>query len=136
MSLKRFFVWFAETAAEGILFIFVGLLVGEEPVTLDGLRVLIFGTVLLLGASYYVVTTGIVATFFRNRTHGLYPPLAAVLFLVQVEYFVEGQWDIPQTPPGYVVWIGVVIVFVCSYAGGLFLRRTTAIGSSPKRRLT
>ena len=49
------------------------------------------GTLLLLGASYYVVTTGIVATFFRSNTPWLYPALAAVLFLVQVEYWIRPE---------------------------------------------
>jgi hypothetical protein len=126
-ALKRFIVWFAETLSELVLIVGIAAIVSgdHEQITMPGLRVLLFGALLLLVGSGYVLTAGVIATFFRSAISWRYPLVAAALFLIQVQLLVDG-WTLPHGVQGRVLLIGAGVVFACSFVGGIVLRQWTA----------
>jgi hypothetical protein len=125
--LKRIIAWSCETAAEAVLL--GGLLVilsgtGRHGLVKD-LEFAIIATlfVFMLGSGY-LVTTALVGVVWRSKRVWLYPAIAAVLFIVHLQFSATG-WTSSEKLP--IQGAGACIVFACTLAGNYLLRKCSIV---------
>jgi hypothetical protein len=134
LTKKRIAVWFVETQCEALLLsvLCVILSLPNGPKR-DGIpRSIVFGFMAvstLLFSTGYVLTTAIVATFWRARRLWLYPTIAAAVFSIHLEMFFFVVPDTIEVEKLTVRIAGVCIVFACTLVGGYFLRDWVPAGS-------
>lgn len=133
--LKRLAVWLLETLAAAILItVFLAIIWRKPGQTrfLEDLR-LMFGLtfVLIMVATGYLLTMALVGVVWRSAIPWVYPMIAATLFILHVQFFVDG-WTAKEKFPVQIG--GACIVFACCYCGNWFLNRwneAAASGGSP-----
>ena len=96
---RRFSVWVIEMALVLLLLAAVTLAVAGDSKQWsrgdDFLLALVWTAFVFMVGSGYLITTGLLAVFFRSRSPWLYPTLAALLFVVHDQLFYTG-WTVPD----------------------------------------
>ena len=130
LKLKRLAVWFLEISCEALLLslLLIGLSVPFQPGQFGlGAELLSsFGVIAnwLFWRTGYLFTTAIVAVFFRGQKLWVYPAVAALLFVIHIEIvMVKLGSDLASTYGILIPAAGACIVFACTFAGSLILRR-------------
>jgi hypothetical protein len=133
LILKRLAVWFAETSLEALL---LGLTLisvfGYDQHGLGrSLGLYVSGIVLLSFTTGYLLTTAVARGAWRGRQWWSYSGIAVALFLIhsQVFFVVSGGSTRPEKLSMQIA--GACIVFACTFAGTLALRRWTTACSHP-----
>jgi hypothetical protein len=124
MVLKRLTVWSCETLCEAALITaFLTLLwrgQGRSSVSDDlGLIFVDTAFVFMIGSGY-LLTTAIFGVVWRSPSVWVYPAVAAVLFILHVQFFADGWTGSTKIP---VQMGGACIVAFCTCVGNQLLRR-------------
>ena len=131
---RRFSVWVTEMALVLLLLAAVTLAVAGDSKQWsrgdDFLLALVWTAFVFMVGSGYLITTGLLAVFFRSRSPWLYPTLAALLFVVHDQLFYTG-WTVPDLSHVQLQIAGACIVFACTFVGTWILRRWAQSTGSP-----
>ena len=130
--IKRITVWFIETCLEILLLgLVLTLLLGhDQHAFVKDVFIYSAGISLLFFSTGYLLTTVIVRAVWKGRRSWLYPAVATALYFIHFEimnFGVRGAFE-PSTRL-HVRVFGACIVFACTLAGTLVLRRWTATGN-------
>jgi hypothetical protein len=134
---KRLLVWLAEITSQALLLSLLLLFMlghdkGSFARELLGLALVILWFFFLAG---YAVTTGAARALWRGKTSWRYPLLGTLLFIAHFEVFNISMGGI-YTPSErrIILIVGIVVAFVTTCAGTLFLRKSS--GTAAQERLT
>lgn len=123
---RRIWIWLFETVCEFPL-LTAALLLLSEPIelinrgiSLAELRFLSLGAIVLMVGSGYVLTSAVVATWFRWKSFWIYPMLVASLFVLH-QQFLLAHWRRPEVSDMQLQLAGACVVFLCSFVGSRFL---------------
>jgi peptidoglycan/LPS O-acetylase OafA/YrhL len=131
LTLKRLAVWFVETSLEVLLLglALIALFGHDQHAFGRSLVAYATGIVLLSFTTGYLLTTAVARGAWRGRQWWSYSAIAVALFLIhsQVFFVVSGGSTRPEKLSMQIA--GACIVFACTFAGTLALRRWTAASS-------
>ena len=125
-TLIRSGVWLIETCCEIVLLMLLLMILsgrsGQRTVVED-LSLAFFGTaIVFMVGSGYLLTTAIGRVFLNSHNPWVYPPIAAILFIVHEQFLFSG-WKLPEGSHVQTQAFGACVVFVCTFVGGFLLRR-------------
>jgi hypothetical protein len=137
LTKKRITVWFLETQCEvlllSVLCTYLSFFNGHGP---DGffrelvISFLVLSTLFL--ATGYLLTTAIIAAFWRGHRLWLYPVFAAVLYSIILQILLFLLSDLNSSEKQEILTVrlaGPCIVFLCTFVGGYFLRGWAPAGN-------
>lgn len=123
---KRLAVWLLETLAAAVLlgvllFLLLGPFLGrgEHNAVVQMFTYATLTLAIFMWGSGYLLTTAVASVVFRTWKLWLYPTVAAILFVVHVEFFAGG-WTEERIP---VQILGACVVFSCNLLGSFLARR-------------
>ena len=136
LILKRLLVWFLEMVCITLLWSLVMARMSRTPYThgfgdlLGNLRIPIVAVLIFMLAFGFPFTTALARAFVRQDVLWLYPTIATVLFVV---HFLFAYQHGGTSPPRDLGAVCASVVFVCTFAGNLVLRKwVNSRGSWPK----
>ena len=128
MILKRLIVWFVETIFEAMLLALalIGLFGYDQHAFGKSLELYVSGILLLSFTSGYLVTTAIARGAWKGQSWWSFSAIAVTLFLAHSEivFVVSGASTLPERLSMQMA--GACIVFACTFAGTLALRKWIA----------
>jgi hypothetical protein len=127
LTKKRITVWFVETQCEALLLsVLCVILSWPDGPKQDGFFHSVVAGFMIVSTLFfstgYMLTTAIVATFWRARRMWLYPTIAAAVFSFHLEMFFFVLPDTVEAEKLTVRIAGPCIVFACTLVGSYFLR--------------
>jgi hypothetical protein len=126
LILKRLAVWASETLCDALLLmVFLTILWRDsgQSSLIDDLGITLVGTVFVfMVGSGYLLTTVIFGVLLRSRNLWVYPAIASTLFVAHEQFLFTG-WKLPDASHMQTQVLGACIVFACTFAGNLFLRK-------------
>ena len=128
--MKRIAVWLIETVSEVLLLgLVLALLLGhDQHAFLKDVLIYSSGVSLLFFSTGFLLTTIIARAVWKTPKPWLYPVIATALFLIHFELMNMGVRGAFEPPTRLRVLIaGACIVFACTFAGTIALRRWTAV---------
>jgi hypothetical protein len=131
---KRITIWFLELQCQALLLSVLCIILSlpkgprEEGIFRD--LVLGFNFVsTLFYSTGYLLTTAILAVFWRGQRLWFYPVIAATLFSIHLQILFFALGDVPSSEKLPVRLAGPCIVIASTLVGGYFLRRWDRTGS-------
>lgn len=125
-TLKQAGIWSLETLCEALLLtVFLTILWRDEGQSrfADDLGLVFVATLFVfMFGSGYLLTTGIFRVSWRSNNLRAYPVIAALLFVLHVQFFADGWTSATKVP---VQMGGACIVAACTFIGNRLLRRWT-----------
>jgi hypothetical protein len=131
---KRITIWFLELQCQAILLSVLCIILSSRSGFWEDsiVREFVFGfnfVSTLFYSTGYLLTTAILAIFWRGQRLWLYPTIAAALFSIHLQILFFALADATSSEKLPVRLIGPYIVFVCTLLGGCLLRRWVRVGS-------
>jgi hypothetical protein len=127
LILKRLAVWLGETSLEVLLLglVLIALFGHDQHAFGRSLVAYASGIVLLSFTTGYLLTTAVARGAWKGQTWWTYSAIAVALFLVHSEIFFVISGGSTRREQFSMQVAGSFVVFVCTMAGSLALRRWT-----------
>ncbi len=121
---KRLLVWpielFLGAVLLGLYFYFLSGAITDHAFLRDILFLVSGIALVFMWGSGYVLTTAILGLLWRSEKMWLYPSIAAILFVLHVQFFVT-NWDLGKK--SVVEARGAIIMLGCTLLGNCVLRK-------------
>jgi hypothetical protein len=128
LILKRLAVWFGETLLEALLLglALVGLFGYDQHAFGKSLGFYVTGILLFSFTTGYLLTTAVARGAWRGEEIWPYSVIASLLYLLHSEIFFHISGGSTRPEQFSIQVAGALVVFTCTFAGTLVLRRWTA----------
>jgi|SRR5271165_985634 len=136
LILKRLAIWFIEISFEALLLglALVGLFGFDQHGFARSLGLYVSGIILFSFTTGYLFTTAIARGAWRGRWLWSYPATATLLYLIHSEIFFRISGGSTRSEKFSIQVAGACIIFTCTLAGTLVLRRWTAASTKSEHQ--